>query len=135
MVYMGGLDGYVRKFSTDATTDDSTTFESYIDYGPFGQGHGFRNNCVDMITGSLADDSNPVTWYLRGGASAEQAYNVVPSATTDTRTGTWNTAGYNYRAHPRLSASDFFLRLRNPTQPWAVERLGLIMSNRGINRG
>jgi hypothetical protein len=129
-VYLGGIDGHIRKYSTAQANDDGTTFESYLDFGPFGEGHGFSTSCLEMITGTLATGSNAVTWTVRTGNSPQAAF-----AASAAETGTWSTANWNYRSHPRVRGSDFYIRLRSATAQWTMERVGIVMSNRGVMRG
>lgn len=133
VVYLGGLDGYIRKFSTSATNDDGTAIESWCDFGPYGAGHGFTQSCVDEIQGTLASGSNRVTWSVREGSGPQDAYNASTVA-PEARTGVWDKAGWNYRSFPRIAGSDFYVRVGSETQQWTMERLGLVLSDRGRMR-
>lgn len=134
-VYFGGGDGYIRRFKSTATDDDGTAYESYVDIGPFGQGQGIAVSCVDEMHCSLAAGSSQAYWNLRSGNSPEEAYNASLSDPGHSRDGVWKEAGFNYRDHPRLSGSDFYLRVGSLTEQWALERLGVTVSTRGKLRG
>lgn len=133
-VYLGCLDGYVRNFDTDAADDDGTSFESYLDLGPIGMGQGFRNNCIDMITGAPGSGSGDIHWHLRAGHSPQDAFERDYLSTQHTRKGVWYAGQSPKRSHPRLTGSDFFIRLRHPENQWTVERVGVTLSERGMAR-
>jgi hypothetical protein len=67
--------------------------------------------------------------------SPEEAYNASLSDRSVSREGTWTEPGFNYREHPRLSGSDFYLRVGSLSQQWALERIGATLSTRGKLRG
>lgn len=134
-VWMGGNDGYIRKYDLDATSDDGTAYESYVDIGPFGQGEGFVYTCLDELHGYLAAGSSKMYWNVRTGATPEEAYNADLSDRSVSREGEWTEPGFNYREHPRLTGSDFYLRVGSLSEQWALERIGATLSTRGKLRG
>lgn len=135
VVYMGGNDGYVRSYQLDATDDDGEAYESYVDIGPFGQEEGFIASCFDELHGALTAGSSKVYWNIRTGNSPEEAWNASLTDPSCSRSGEWREPGFNYRDHPRLSGSDFYLRIGSLEEQWATERLAGIVSKRGKLRG
>jgi len=87
-VALGCKDGYVRKFSYDATADDSTDIESHVLLGPF------RLAADDMldaalveIHGIMADSGGTVTWHTVMADSAETAADNAVSCVNDDLSG------------------------------------------------
>lgn len=133
-VYLGSIDGRVRKFSTEAEDDDGTAFESWLDIGPISPTSGFKHASVDGLIGVLASGSGDVYWHLRGGWSPQDAFDRSYLDSVKTRCGLWPAGDAPRRAHPRLTAADFYLRLRHPASPWTLERIGVSLTERGLAR-
>lgn len=88
-VVLGCVDGYLRKFSDSATTDDGTAIESHVLLGPFRLA---TNDTTDAILnelhGILADNSGTVTWRIVTASSAEEAADIAADGVEDALAGT-----------------------------------------------
>lgn len=112
----GCRDGYVRKHSDAATTDDGVEVTSRVMLGPFRYDAGRRRALVNALDARLADDSAVVSWNLRTGETAKEA---IESAVA--MTGEWS-GGLNDTDRPRLSDPNWTIELE-ATGKWAMESL------------
>jgi hypothetical protein len=71
-VVIGCADGYLRKFSATADTDDGEELHSHVILGPFPTGRGdIEDAMISEIHGMLSDNSGTVKWRIVAGQSAE----------------------------------------------------------------
>ena len=71
-VILGCNDGYLRKFSTSASTDDGYQLNSHVLLGPFRISQGDTTDAlVSEIHGIMADNDDFVDWNIFMGDSAE----------------------------------------------------------------
>jgi hypothetical protein len=125
VVLLGGTDGYVRWNRTNQTTDDGTAIASYLWYGPLGFGRGFTESRVDELHATLANNSGNVDWTLYAGSGPEEA---LDGSHIDYRTGTWSQDRHTYHQNPRISGSDFMLKLSSSSAIWSLERIGMLIA-------
>jgi hypothetical protein len=127
-VMMGDRSGWIRKFDDSARTDAGTTIESYIEIGPLNPGGDIRDaklNGLDFILGDLpagmTNDNWNLDWTLKAGKDAAHAL----SAPSETRTGTFTTAGDQRPIGLRVAGSRLMLRLANATNDklWSIDRV------------
>lgn len=131
VVLIGCSDGYLRWYRTDQTTDDGTPINSYLYYGPFGEGRGYKRSSVDEVLVTLAGDSGAVDIDIHSGLSPQQAYDSLSKYSR-----TLIAEGWNYKYHPRVGGSDFYLKVSgNENSIWSMERLAAVVSKRGQVRG
>jgi hypothetical protein len=131
-VLYGSRDGYLRRMKTAQATDDSTAIDSYVVYGPLGSGRGFYNSMLQEIHGTRASGSGNINWSILAGSSPEEALDSADR----TASGTWRENAWNPRSYPRITGSDFYVKLEDDAgSVWAIERVGLIMvGQRGMVR-
>lgn len=87
-VVYGCKDGYIRKFSDAATSDDGTDIDSHILLGPFRiSGNDKLDGMIMEMHGVLADNAGGVTWRIFTGDSAEAATDAAVSAVNDEVSG------------------------------------------------
>ena len=88
-VVLGCRDGYLRKFSSAATTDDGTAIQSHVLLGPFSMASGDMTDAVlAEIHGILADNSGTVTWRVVMGPTAEYVADMAVAGITSALAGT-----------------------------------------------
>jgi hypothetical protein len=114
-ILMGGYDGYVRRFSDTATTDDGTAISSYVEIGPLRMGDTGHDGLLMELAGTLDESSGDVTWSVMSGDTPEAA----SASTTVKVTGTWG-AGRNDRVPVRVRDVACKLKLSS-TARWAME--------------
>lgn len=124
-VLQGCLDGYVRRYSRFAPTDDGTTLTSYVVLGPLALARFGEEAQVDTIGAVLDEDSDDVTWSLMVGATGEE----VADQAVAKATGTW-AAGYNRNSRPRTRGTAGKVKLLS-TGKWAMESVHLAISPAG----
>lgn len=130
-VILGCRDGYLRRFDRYCDTDDGTTFDSYVVYGPIALGSGQRDGVADQMIADVALLSRDVSWQLRVGDNAEESFRNA-SATS----GTW-VDGKNRTDRPRRRGNAFCLkvgRFASQTAGWAMERISVVRSVLGRRR-
>lgn len=129
VVLLGSYDGYIRWFRRDQATDDGTAISSYLYYGPLGEGRSFYDSILDELTGTVALNSGDITWLIQAGSSEEEAF----SDPFDWQpTGTWAAPRRNFRYHPRVRGSSFYLKLSGTSNAvWSIERVGVRITQRG----
>lgn len=131
-VLLGGRDGYVRRFSRTAEHDDGTAFSSLVQYGPLRTGgDDYSDGKVVEQVATLARNSGPVAWQLRGAAAPEDTQDVTAQAS-----GTWSIAGRNRPDYPHMRAPWVALELSAGAsrRAWAVESLTTIVERCGKQR-
>jgi hypothetical protein len=115
---VGCRDGYLRKFSDTAATDDGTNIESHVLIGPFRlTSDDATDAMLTEIHGVMADDAGAVTWRVVMGQSAEAATDAAVDGIASVLAGS-TPAG--------VSASGSWTERRNKVVrprargPWAV---------------
>ena len=122
VLWLGGHDGYVRKFDYDTPgkNDDSTAIDAYAYLGPIQ----LQNRPKIMLTemkGTPSAGSGTVSWDLYAAETAEAAKSGSSKAS-----GTF-VAGRNRSDRARVIGHDIFVRLRNNSsgQNLVMEFLGM----------
>lgn len=129
-VLLGCRDGYVRRLSELAFTDDGTTIDAFCDYGPIMlNGDALGSGATRELVGVLDEQSQNATWSVRTGKTAEEAF--AATARSD-NTGTL-TAGRGYTHRPRAQGRAAFVRISGGGG-WAVEQLALTRESKGRER-
>jgi hypothetical protein len=131
MAYHGCRDGYIRRFAHNVAQDEpTTTFSSYVDYGPLKLAkHGFAEGAVTQISGAPATNSGDLDWAVRTGKTVEAAY-----AATAGDSGSWNTAGQNHvkPLHDSRGAAAFVKLTNGQTNAdWAIEEMSIALKPMG----
>lgn len=139
-VVLGCRDGYLRKFSGSATTDDGTDIESHILIGPFRLTSDDLSDAVlAELHGILADNSGPVTWRVVMAQSAEEAADVAVAGVTAVLAGaapvgvsafgTW-AENRNKVVRPRARGPWAVVWLSS-SDPWAFEAVAVQINQLG----
>ena len=116
-VLLGCGDGYIRDYSAAATTDDGTTINSQIDFGPIRFGPPGYEGVITNLSANLAENSGSVNWAINTGRTAEQA---ATSGLT-VALGSW-AAAYNRIYYARVRGVAMVLSLTSAAQ-WGMESL------------
>lgn len=127
-VILGCRDGYLRRFQPNQPTDDGTSFNSYVDYGPFPLAGPGRDGMVTEIVGITANRSGDVNWAIRTGNSAEAAFTSSAVAS-----GTWDLEGLSYREFPRARGHMAVIRVSNgeADYTWGIEGIEIVIADAG----
>ena len=117
---LGGRDGFVRKLSATATTDDGTAIHSLVYLGPVAAPPGelMLLNRLLLTLGEPVGDVN-VAWTLAAAATP----NLAVTAPAITRSGTLTAGGPATPAGLRLRGASFVLKLENTLVDtvWSLE--------------
>lgn len=128
-VALGCRDGYVRRFTADATDDDGTDFDSELWLGPFGDPTMFGDSILTELMVTLAANSNGVNYEIFAGDDPTSA-----ASNPRSYMGTW-TAGRNRPEHPRVRGQSLYLKLTNANgSPWAWESGYAMLAKQGRTR-
>jgi hypothetical protein len=88
-IVMGCKDGYLRKFSDSAATDDGSEIASHVLIGPFSLSPDDTTDAVlNEIHGILSDSASSVTWRIVMGSSAEEAADMAVAGIASALAGT-----------------------------------------------
>lgn len=127
-VFLGCRDGYVRRFSDAAETDDGETMVSNELIGPIMLGgNGYSEGMIREVIGQLASASGTVTLKIRTGTSIESAYQATSRVIYTMRAG----KGRTWR--PNLRGNACFLELE-ATGRWALEQISIVRERLGKQR-
>ena len=124
---LGCRDGYVRKFDTQAETDDGTSITNYVLYGPMRLGRsGFHEGGLRELAITLSENSSGVTCYVLPGDSAETSVGATPVSV-----GTF-TGGRNCNARPNRRGAAVCLKLAGGgLRRWTVETVSMRVESAG----
>jgi len=127
-VLLGCRDGYIRRYSDSASTDDGTPILSNVMIGPLRPGGSMAQdgNLTEMIA-NLTRDSGSVNWALYVGETPEDALR-----SSARQVGTWS-GGHNRRVRPRVRGNAIYLQLQSGA-PWELEELMVSMQPAGQRR-
>jgi hypothetical protein len=123
---IGCTDNIVRKWDTDAKSDDGVAIDSYVTFGPFGsQDTELR---LSMLQAVLADNQN--------GANVQLFASDTPDVLGDPIWAGKLNSGRNPNMFARARGSYFWIRLRNASadERWAFENMTVRVSNAGRRR-
>lgn len=135
-VILASKDGYLRRHSNTVTTDDGTTMNSELAFGPFHISHG--NGMDGMITeiiSDLADNSSSVTWRILVADTAEEVADNAETAFAAAwaagvhSSDTW-TENHNRPKYPRSRGAWAVLWLSG-TGRWSFESITLYTKQLG----
>jgi len=88
-VWLGGSDGYIRRFDSDTVNDDGSAgaeaMECVVRFPAIEAEGGVRQIMLNELMAFGATGNDPVTWNIYAGFSPEE----VNQQTTPARTGTW----------------------------------------------
>lgn len=123
---LGCRDGYIRRFSTDATDDDGVTISSLIDIGPLrASGSSVHEALISDVLAVLDEQSGDVALSILRGDNPEEALSASAESL-----GTL-TAGRN-RLRPRARTASMFLRLEDSSgSQWSLDELTYITERKG----
>ncbi len=127
VVAIGGWDGIVRVIDPTATRDDGYDIESEVVIGPFVTDNLDELKLIDMQA-VLAMDSDPVTFEVFVGETAEEALRSDPVLTGTGEDG-W-TEGRNYNTHVNLAGYCIYLKISS-NKAWAMESVRLRLAAQG----
>jgi len=133
-IVMACRDGYLRKYSADATTDDGESIESHVLIGPFRLApDDLTDAMLTELHGIMADNAGAVQWRLVMGSSAEAAADTAvegiaavlagPDPAGVAAEGTW-TGLRNRVARPRSRGPWAVVWLSSATR-WAYEAVAV----------
>ncbi len=120
---IGSWDGYVRSFSTPATTDDGTPINSSVLLGPINSKN-LDEYLFKNIQALLGETSADVTYQVFAGSSAEKA---MTSPLAEPRT--WS-AGRNLSKLIQSSAHDLYVKITS-NNAWAMEVIRAEVAGQG----
>jgi hypothetical protein len=138
-VILACRDGFLRKFSDDATTDDGEPIESHVLLGPFSLCSGdTQDGILTEIHGTLADGSGAVEWAILSDTSAEAVADLGVTAITSALAGgsptadaegSW-TEARNKVSRPRARGAWAVVWLSSAAQ-WAYESVSIVANQLG----
>ncbi|MFH1744300.1 MAG: hypothetical protein ABIH23_35305 [bacterium] len=141
-VVLGCRDGYLRTFSSTATTDDGTAMQSHVVFGAFRLSAETRDGILNEIHGIMADNAGSVTWRAFTGPTAETVVDAASAAITALlagsapssvkASGSWEEL-YNRVSRPRARGA-WCAILLSSTERWAFESMTLVSTMLGRQR-
>ena len=134
-VMLGGFDGYVRKYSATAITDDDTAINSLVTYGPFEVGGPGYYGELLQINADLDTNGQGASWGVFAGESGQDAIQAAVTAgvaSGATWKGTW-TATNNHRQFPRAYGAALVIMVSG-TYGWAIEGIQIETRRKGLKR-
>jgi hypothetical protein len=128
-IMLGGFDGHIRKFSTEAEDDDGTAIDSYVWIGPIEVSSTREVKLVELL-GILDEQTIGLDYEVYAADTVEQA-----KAGTPVFTGSW-LGGRNTYVRSRARGAAIFIKLLNGTKqaPWALERIAATLAVAGRAR-
>lgn len=123
VVLLGGWDGYVRKITHDAATDDGTVIASEVWLGPI-LTQEMDEMLLKDVQAVLGETSGTINWAVHDGDTAEAAVAAAASVT-----GTF-AAGRNPTQPVRRANHAIYIKLSGVTR-WAFEALRARFAGRG----
>jgi len=135
-VILGCKDGYLRRFDSAVTGDDSTDFKSDILIGPLhvSGALSFDGQIQEMVA-DFADNTGSITWRLVTGNTAEEATDKAETdldagTTTNVEaSGTWS-ENHNIPDYPRARGAWAILWITS-TKKWSYEAITMKMLRHG----
>lgn len=132
-VLLGCRDGYIRWHRTGADDDDGSAIDSHMIYGPLGFGRGMYDCTIDDLKLTMSASSGDVLMTLQAGPSPESALNDPLRTAENNFTTIEDTVSHWWS--PRILGSDFYVMLEDiDGSVWTVERVALVVSERGLTR-
>tara|TARA_R100000700_G_scaffold33424_1_gene41167 strand:- start:4673 stop:8383 length:3711 start_codon:yes stop_codon:yes gene_type:complete len=128
-VFMGGFDGHIRTFDSDATSDAGTDIDSYVWIGPI-----YADTVTEtklMRLASILDEQSSVIKYeVYVGDTVEAAKAGSPVITSE-----WN-SGRNPWSYTRARGSFVFVKVYQSASatPWAFEQITATLAMAGQTR-
>jgi hypothetical protein len=118
-VILGGRDGYLRRLSDLAETDDGTAYTTYVDLGPIPLAPDGMTGTLMELDAVMGENSADVTY----GIYPANTFEAVAGATTTNFTGTWG-AGINATVRPGGRGQGYKIRLTGTSgRKWALEQI------------
>lgn len=139
-VVIGCADGYLRKFSSTAESDDGDDLRSHVILGPFPAGRGeLEDALISEIHGILSDNSGVVNWRIIAGHSAEAVADAAEAGVIAdlagegvsgvSATGSWS-ENRNRVQRPRVRGPWAAVWLASTAQ-WAYEGIAVAINQLG----
>lgn len=137
---IGGSDGYIRRPSDSAFTDDGTAIDSWVEIGPFQLGGGSVYSMAQEIQAMLGAGSAPVTWYWFTADSPEEV--AALDFGSEVASGTWSnpgsTNGFQTPVGLRQTGGAHKIRIRQntntSTDTWSLEQIRAVIMPTGRRR-
>jgi hypothetical protein len=112
-------------------------FKSNLLLGPFRMGEtDFQLGGLTQLSCALAETSGDVAWSVYIGGTAEKAFDNYKSGTPDA-SGTF-IKGFNPWVRPRRRGHSLLIELSvaadDDSSAWALERIGALLSDAGLQR-
>lgn len=118
-VILGGRDGYLRRLSDLAETDDGIVFTTYVDLGPIPLAPDGMAGMLMELDAVMAENSADVTWEIFAGKTFEE----VAGASSTNFTGTW-VAGLNAAVRPGGRGQAYKIRVTGTSgRKWSMEQI------------
>lgn len=118
-VILGGRDGYLRRLSDLAETDDGTAYTTYVDVGPIPLAPDGIVGTLMELDAVIAENSADVTWEVYPGKTFEE----VAGASSTNFTGTW-VAGINATVRPGGRGQAYKIRITGSSgRRWSFEQI------------
>lgn len=137
-IFLGGVDGSVRRLSEDDASDDGAGISSYVYLGPFASSD-IEELVIDSAEvilgeppGTLTDSDWNVRVDLLAGQTVERAFN----SPRYTRSRTFTSPRRQTRWLTRIRGAVFFIKLSNSVndKTWVFERIIALMNDGGVVR-
>jgi len=108
---IGGRDGYIRKYSRTAGTDDGVAFDSFVLLGPILLGEtDYHDGLLNELIVTLGEFSGDVNWFAFTGDNSEEAFRQYQSNSFFATARL--VAGYNVTHRPRMRGHSAFVKLQ-----------------------
>jgi hypothetical protein len=118
-VILGGRDGYLRRLSDLAETDDGTVYTTYVDLGPIPLAPDGMTGTLMELDAVMGENGADVTWEIFPGKTFEE----VAGASSTNFTGTW-VAGINATVRPGGRGQGYKIRITGTSgRKWAMEQI------------
>lgn len=134
---LGGNDGYLRRFSHEATDDDGSAIDAYVDILVPDLGAQFAETMVEEMSASFLDAVTPMNWYWFANETPEKCGLSIVGE--EVASGTWLPNRLPSRATPAVSirrtGNAHKVRIRqNSAATFALESLTVVMNMQGRRR-
>ncbi len=115
-VLLGCRDGLIRKYDPSISTDDGTSFTSYVKIGPFAPAGDTREVLISKIDAIIDNSSGDITWEIMVADTHEDTLTALVFAS-----GTFS-EGRSLSARPSARGASWLLKLSS-TNRWAMEQI------------
>ena len=106
--------------SRQYNTSSKESIEAHLMYGPIPMGSPGTEGILARISAVLSESSDPVSWEIYSGDSAQEAFAGIATFTGSE----WSRKGFNYWQHPRVRGNSFYLKVFSTgSNRWSIEEI------------